>query len=208
MRNTIRRGLISSSLSGPSAQPSSAPGRKFSTSTSHSQASLRTISCACSFFKSSAMLRLLRDCTCHHTEVPSLIIRQWRNGSPPAGGSTLITSAPKSPNVFAANGPAMSWPSSSTFRPARGPGMASGFLLCRRRLVVGGKPLVKGFERVFLREQLVEVVHDLGFDAVLEHAEQDAQAGLQHEAVLRDLQFAVGARARERDDVTGVAFFV
>jgi hypothetical protein len=36
------------------------------------------------------------------------------------GASILMTSAPKSPNVFAAKGPAMSWPISITLRFAKG----------------------------------------------------------------------------------------
>ena len=54
--------------------------------------------------RSSATERLLRDCTCHQTEVPSLSSRHLRSGSPAPGGSILITSAPKSPSVLAAEG--------------------------------------------------------------------------------------------------------
>jgi hypothetical protein len=35
------------------------------------------------------MERLLRDCTCHQTEVPSWISRQLRSGSPLPGGFDL-----------------------------------------------------------------------------------------------------------------------
>src|SRR5690606_11170602 len=64
-------------------------------------------------------------------------LRHLRNGSPPgcplrAGGSTLITSAPKSAIIRAANGPAINCPSSSTRRPASGPvGDASPALAAR-----------------------------------------------------------------------------
>ena len=121
----MRRGLIFSSASGPRPQPSMAPGRKFSISTSTSPASCRTMSCARGSFRSRASERLLRDCTCHQTEVPSFSKRHLRSGSPMPGGSILITSAPKSAKVLAANGPAISWPSSSTFRPLSGPVGAS-----------------------------------------------------------------------------------
>ena len=53
---------------------------------------------------------LLRDCASHHTDVPSRSLRHLRSASPVFGGSTLMTRAPKSASVFAANGPAMSWP--------------------------------------------------------------------------------------------------
>jgi hypothetical protein len=117
MRSMISRGLRARSVSGPRPQDSIAPGRKFSISTSASLASRLTMSCASGVRKSRARLRLFRDCTCHQTEVPSLSIRQTRSGSPAPGGSILITSAPKSARVLAANGPAISWPSSMTFRP-------------------------------------------------------------------------------------------
>ena len=107
--------------SGPRPQPSIAPGRKFSISTSASLASWRTMAWASGRFKSRATERLLRDCTCHQTEVPSFKSRHLRSGSPAPGVSILMTSAPKSPNVLAANGPAINCPSSSTFKPASGP---------------------------------------------------------------------------------------
>jgi len=75
---------------------------------------------ACGFFKSSATERLLRACTCHQTEVPSFSKRHLRSGSPAPGASILMMSAPKSASVLAANGPAISWPSSSTFNPVSG----------------------------------------------------------------------------------------
>src|ERR1700722_8369242 len=82
------------------------PGLKFSISTSDSATSLRTISWAAGSRRSSVTERLLRDCTCHQTDVPSLSKRHLRKGSPDLGGSILITSAPKSASVLAQNGPA------------------------------------------------------------------------------------------------------
>ena len=117
----MSRGLAASSTSGPSPQPSIAPGRKFSISTSAFKASWRTISCASGSLRLSASERLLRDCICHQTEVPSLMSRQLRSGSPPSGLSILTTSAPKSARVLAAKGPAISWPSSRTLSPLSGP---------------------------------------------------------------------------------------
>src|SRR5690606_22546290 len=81
-------------------------------------------------FRSTVTERLLRACTDHHSEVPEgssgCSLRHLRKGSPPsapsrAGGSILITSAPKSAIIRPAKGPAISWPSSSTRRPASGP---------------------------------------------------------------------------------------
>src|SRR5690606_41324215 len=70
--------------------------------------------------RSSVTERLLRDCTCHHSEVPSLSLRHLRSGSPTFGGSILITSAPNSPSSLLAKGPAISWPISTTLRPCSG----------------------------------------------------------------------------------------
>ena len=126
MRSTISFGLRACRSSGPSPQPSMAPGRKFSISTSASRASSRTMACACGWRKSNARDCLLRDWTCHHTEVPSLSRRHLRNGSPLPGGSILMTSAPKSARVLAAKGPAISCPSSTTLSPASGPWAAVG----------------------------------------------------------------------------------
>ena len=69
--------------------------------------------------------RLLRASTCHLTEVLSFRKHHWRSGSPAPGGSILITSAPDSASVLAANGPAINWPGSSTRRPASGPSDAA-----------------------------------------------------------------------------------
>ncbi|KAG1167202.1 hypothetical protein G6F35_017806 [Rhizopus arrhizus] len=79
--------------------------------------SARIRSCASGWRRSRLTDFLLRDCTCHQTDVPSWIRRQLRRGSPLPGGSILITSAPNSPSILAANGPAISWPNSSTRIP-------------------------------------------------------------------------------------------
>ena len=77
------------------------------------------------------MERLLRACTDHHSELPWCKWRQLRMGSPPpepsgpCGVSTLMTSAPNSPKMRAANGPAMSVPSSRTFSPVKADMMSS-----------------------------------------------------------------------------------
>ena len=116
---------MADNCSQPSPQPSSVPGLKFSISTSASRTSRRTTSWPSGWRRSSVTLFLLRDCTCHHTLVPSLSKRHLRSGSPSPGGSILMTSAPKSPSVLPQNGPAISWPSSRTLMPARICGVAS-----------------------------------------------------------------------------------
>src|SRR6185369_16978325 len=108
---------------------SSVPGLKFSTRTSASAISLRATSWPSGLRRSTAIERLLRDCTCHQTEVPSFIRRQLRNGSPFPGASILITSAPNSPSVLPAKGPAMSCPISITRIPASAPGGIGGVLI-------------------------------------------------------------------------------
>ena len=79
-----------------------------------------TISCASACRRSNESDRLFRDCTCHHTDVPSFNRRHFRSASPTLGGSILTTSAPKSANVLAANGPAINCPISITFNPDSG----------------------------------------------------------------------------------------
>jgi len=59
--------------------------------------------------------------------------RQLRRGSPDPGGSILITSAPNSPSMFPAKGPAMSWPISMTRKPSSAPG---GLAVCAGVLIV------------------------------------------------------------------------
>src|SRR5450432_2084941 len=109
---------------------SSVPGRKFSMTMSASRASRRTISWPSSLRRSMVIDFLLRACTYHQSDVPLCSRRHWRSGSPPglpseAGGSIFMTSAPNSAKTLPANGPAMSWPSSRTLRPASGRGGAS-----------------------------------------------------------------------------------
>src|SRR6187402_820320 len=123
MRSMISPGLAVDSSSYDMPQPSSVPGRKFSISTSARAISRLAMSWPSLLRRSSAIERLLRDCTCHQTEVPSLTRRQLRSGSPVPGASILITSAPKSPSVLPANGPAINWPISTTFRPSSAPGV-------------------------------------------------------------------------------------
>src|SRR5207247_5575547 len=72
-----------------------------------------TTAAASADFKSSAMLRLLRF------SVPNCTGTYERPGSP-RGGSTLITSAPRSASIAEANGPGTNIEKSTTWMPASG----------------------------------------------------------------------------------------
>src|SRR5690606_25981247 len=97
-------------------------------------ASRRTRSWPSGWRRSMQIERLLRACTDHQSEVPDgssgQSLRHLRSGSPPSprelgGGSTLITSAPKSAIMRAAKGPAISCPSSITRSPRSAPALVS-----------------------------------------------------------------------------------
>ena len=97
------------------------PGRKFSISTSTRSANWRAMPRPLSVCRFSVMLFLFLPRLRHQNDVPlSSSSRQPRIGSPLPGGSTLITSAPKYPRTQPANGPAKSWPNSSTRTPSSG----------------------------------------------------------------------------------------
>lgn len=105
-RVSTRRGLAAFSSSQPRFHFSRVPGRKFSISTSASATSLRRISRPPGVERSSVMFRLLRPRSFHHRPTPSFDGPWPRDGSGLRGCSTLITSAPKSPSMVAASGPA------------------------------------------------------------------------------------------------------
>src|SRR2546425_3131752 len=87
--------------------------------TSASRAILRTTPCPSGVRRLTVTDFLLRFCTYHQREVPWCSFLHLRRGSP-SGGSILITSAPNSEKNFPAKGPAISCPSSITFKPFRG----------------------------------------------------------------------------------------
>ena len=79
--------------------------------------------------RSTVMLRLLRPATLHHSESPvTSAWPHWRSTSPLPGGSTLMTSAPRSPSICAQKGPAITCPSSMTLMPESGPATRSSFV--------------------------------------------------------------------------------
>src|SRR5439155_25388523 len=89
------------------------PGRNPSTTTCACLTSFSTTAAASADFKSSAMLRLLRFSVSNCTGTYE------RPGSP-RGGSTLITSAPRSASIDEANGPGTNIEKSTTCVPASG----------------------------------------------------------------------------------------
>ena len=125
MRAITRRGFAARSAGQPQPIASIVPGRKFSTSTSASAASARTISCAAGLRTSSPRLRLLRLNTAANRLPPRYFGGAPRVGSPSPGFSTLTTSAPMSPSIMAQKGPATNRDRSSTRIPASGPAMAA-----------------------------------------------------------------------------------
>src|SRR3954463_7855273 len=89
------------------------PGRKPSTTTSALATSLATTPAASACLRSSEMLRLLRFSVSNCTGTYA------RPGSP-RGGSTLITSAPRSARIDEANGPGTNIEKSTTLTPSSG----------------------------------------------------------------------------------------
>src|ERR1051325_1590943 len=125
MRTMISFGLIACSSAGASCMSSSTPGRKLSTRICADLASSRTMARPASERRSSATLFLLRLLTFHAVSSP--LTRHERKVSP-SGGSTLITSAPKSASCKVSTLPATRRDRSITRTPFRGP-RASGVKL-------------------------------------------------------------------------------
>src|SRR5215216_92026 len=118
-----RPALISRRSSYPSLHLSNVPGLKFSTTTSASEMRRRARSCPSSSRRLRVTDFLLRAMIGHHRVCPSLRWRpHTRMGSPLPGGSTLITSAPKSARSWPQKGPASKLPISTTRTPSRGRG--------------------------------------------------------------------------------------
>src|SRR5215212_5520982 len=116
-----RPGLMPLRASYPRPHFSSVPGLKFSTTTSASKMRRRARSCPSSSRRLMVTDFLLRAIMGHQRVCPSLRWRpHWRIGSPFPGGSTFMTSAPKSPRSWPQKGPAMRLPISTTRTPSRG----------------------------------------------------------------------------------------
>src|SRR5215210_8713889 len=120
-RTMTRPGLMPLMSSYPRPHFSSVPGLKFSTTTSASEMRRRARSCPSSSLRLRVTDFLLRAMIGHHRVCPSLRWRpQTRMGSPLPGGSSLMTSAPKSARSWPQKGPARRLPISTTRTPSRG----------------------------------------------------------------------------------------
>src|SRR5215203_5655155 len=116
-----RPGFVSLRSQYPRPHLSSVPGLKFSTTTSASEMSRRAMACPSSSRRLRVTDFLLRAMMGHHRVRPSLRWRpQTRMGSPLPGGSTLMTSAPKSARSWPQKGPASKLPISTTRTPSSG----------------------------------------------------------------------------------------
>src|SRR5438270_7797213 len=97
-------------------------------------------------FKTRASERLLRF---RRTKLDDSAPRNgavWRTMSPPAGFSTLITSAPRSASCIPQKGPAMKLPTSSTRTPSNGGGLGMVEKLRELRFEHGGRIRKDGLE--------------------------------------------------------------
>src|SRR5215218_4306987 len=120
-RTMTRPGLIPLRSSYPRPHLSSVPGLKFSTTTSAPEMRRRARSCPSSSRRLRVTDFLFRAMMGHQRVRPSLRWRpQARMGSPLPGGSTFMTSAPKSARSWPQNGPASRLPISTTRTPSRG----------------------------------------------------------------------------------------
>src|SRR5215213_4484876 len=116
-----RPGLMPLRSSYPRPHFSSVPGLKFSTTTSASVVRRRARSCPSSSRRLTVTDFLLRAMMGHQRVCPSLRWRpHTRMGSPLPGGSTFMTSAPKSARSWPQKGPASKLPISTTRTPSRG----------------------------------------------------------------------------------------
>src|SRR5919112_1381843 len=123
--------LISRRSSYPRPHLSSVPGLKFSTTTSASEMSRRARFCPSSSRRLRVTDFLLRAMIGHQRVCPSLRWRpQTRMGSPFPGGSSLMTSAPRSPRSWPQKGPARRLPISTTRTPSRGHGPLTLSAIC------------------------------------------------------------------------------
>src|SRR5215210_232548 len=121
-----RPGLMPLRSSYPRPHFSSVPGLKFSTTTSASEMRRRARSCPSSSRRLSVTDFLLRAMMGHQRVCPSLrCLPHSRMGSPLSGGSSFMTSAPKSARSWPQNGPARRLPISTTRTPSRGRGLLS-----------------------------------------------------------------------------------
>src|SRR6516162_11032120 len=102
---------------------SATPGRKFWMKTSAPAESRSKASRPPAVFRSSTIERLLRLLLRKEAVNPARRSAPARVASPPSGASTLMMSAPWSPRIIVASGPATFDVRSTTRYPCNGPGM-------------------------------------------------------------------------------------
>src|SRR5688572_26207607 len=159
----MSRGLCAFNARNENPSLSSAPGRKFSVSTSAFFSSLRTSSRPSGFCRSTARLFLLRLNT-GKNPAPAASRRRVLS---PASGSTLITSAPRSASTSPQEGPITMCANSTTRTSSSGSTKSLG-QSCERRVAVD-RLFRNGLDENFAGlEKLVQ--RDAGPDAhALEH---------------------------------------
>ena len=116
----MRRGLISRRASLPRFSLSITPGRKLWINTSIFDAISRITDCPASSFKSTRIARLPRLQLAKRDEIPPFAAPMYRIGSPTLSGSTLITVAPCSAIIMAANDAVIMVENSKTVTPSNG----------------------------------------------------------------------------------------
>src|SRR5215469_10665836 len=123
-------GEAARTASSPTPRRSATPGRKFCTKTSAPAARRSNACLPAVVFRSSTTDRLLRLLFRNDAVNPARRLLPARVASPPSGASTLITSAPWSPRIIVASGPATFDVRSTTRYPCNGPGMLYSFAKC------------------------------------------------------------------------------
>src|SRR5919197_686545 len=154
----MRRGLLSRRLSYPKPSLSSAPGRKFSVSTSLRSMSFSTRERPSGCLRSTAKLFLLRLNT---GKKPAPACSRRRVLSP-SSGSTLITSAPRSASMRPQEGPITMCANSTTRTPSSSGTESFGYA-GEREMAVDLFPRQHLDHQLARDHQLVEV--DAGRDA-------------------------------------------
>src|SRR6266511_2757917 len=119
MLTRTRRGLRFWMRTRGRPRRASVPGRKFSIKTSERSISCSSTASSSARLRSSEIPTLLRFTSRKYVLAPSTNGPNVRASSP-RGGSTLITSAPRSASNMPQNGPARTLPSSSTRTPTKG----------------------------------------------------------------------------------------
>src|ERR687894_1993860 len=169
-----RPGLILLRASYARPHFSSVPGLKFSTTTSPPEMRRRARSCPSRSRRLMVTDFLLRAMIGHQRVRPSFRCRpHTRMGSPLPGGSTFMTSAPKSARSWPQNGPASRLPISTTLTPSSGRAPFSAIYVLLQGRYDEVPPLVDVLAHNYLRSVRVarfEGVQDLAVVVIGDHA--------------------------------------